>query len=873
MRFYETILRYPRSVITAILLITLLFAWQARRVELNNSIEELLPEGHPSLVQDREIKQVFNSREMILIAIVREDGIFRPETLRKVQELTAAAWQVTIAAPGDARTLDEWGERLGGAYREIIAGILPDGLDVADRGAVNNLLIRAKEDPEADAEFIAFLEELQLELAPLSDVISLASVDDITSTDFGLRLESPLEEVPETDEALAELVAKAFGNEMFVNLLVSPDSTGALILAELAFYYDDHIEMADRVFEKLEALAAPLRGPERVELGGVPMVNVYTASYMTRDMSRLTLLVVLLVMAVMYASFRTLRGVLIPISVVLVAIVWTVGVMGIVGRPITLVVAFMPVMLIAIGVADGIHLITEYRLLSTKGRSHDEAILETMRRLSRPVILTSLTTMAGFAALATSNLRSIRDFGIFTAVGVLAAMIFSLTFVPAALKRMKPLTPSADWRGTGSGLALALRRLGELAIRRRRAVFVGALTLAALSGVLASRIEIGSSMVGFFKEGSEIRRASQLIMEKFGGIEVMNIVIDTKRKDGLKDPAVLGKIAALQDTLESLAIVGYTSSLADYVKRTNLVMNENDPAFNRLPGEVEIVTETVWVGEGDAEVAVERQVEVSGRDLISQYMLLYESAGGDDLEKLADFDYSKANVIALIREDYTPELKRVMETAQAFTEANFGSDVEVTYAGCSTLCVVADTLIIPGQMRSLGMALLVVLGLLILSFRSVRYGVIALLPILLTVAVVFLLLGVFGLRLDSVKALIASIVLGIGVDYSVHFLSRYRSLRAEGLGHQEAVRQTMVTSGRAIVYNSLAVAIGFSVLLLSSFWPVIHMGWLVSANMFLSAILALVLLPAVLGRRSGEEADEPVLERVSRAPGGAAAAP
>ncbi len=847
MRFFELIIRHPKKTIGVVVLVSLFFGWQMRKVELDNSIEELLPENHPSVVQDREIKHVFNSREMILIGVLREDGVFQPSTLQKIKELTAAAWEIVIAGPLDADRLEAWGEGLDGTYGDEIRAILSDGLTVDDRGPVNNLFLRARDDHEVEADFVSFLGKLQLKLSPLSDVISLAEVENITSSDFGLEIEPPMQTIPRTEAELADLTATVYGNEMFVDLLVSRDGTGTVILAELAFYYDDHLEMAYQVFERLEALAQSFRDPERIQLAGVPMVNVYTTTYMSGDMVKLTPLVIFLVMVVMYLSFRSLTGVFIPLSVVLAAIVWTLGIMGLVGRPVTLIVSFMPVMLIAIGIADGIHLITEYRILWAELRDHGRAILETMQRLARPVILTSLTTMAGFSALATSSLRSIRDFGVFTSIGVFAAMVFSLTFVPAALALMKPPATRLDDEAVAPGrLTIGLDRLGCFALRRRRWVYAGAVALTAISIAAATQITVGSTMAGLFKEESAIYQASVMVNEKFGGVEVMNIVIDTEQKDGLKDPVVLGKIAALQDTLESLDVVGYTSSLADYVKRTNLVMNGNDPAFNRLPRETEVVMETVWINEGGREVEVEQAVQVSGRDQIGQYLLLYENAGGDDLEKLADFDYSKANIIALIRNDFTPELRTVMRKAEAFAASNFGGNIQVTYAGCSTLCIVADDLIIPGQIRSLGVAFLVVLALLALIFRSATYGLLGLVPMVLTITVVFALLGVSGVYLDAASALIASIVLGIGVDYSIHFLARYRSLRRAGTDLEAAVLETLRTSGRAIVFNSLAVTVGFLVLLLSSFWPVIHMGWLVAANMVLSALLTMLVMPAVL---------------------------
>ncbi len=725
--------------------------------------------------------------------------------------------------------------------------ILSDGLNSTDRGSVSNLVVEGKSDPSVDPAFISFLELLHVRLSPISDVISLADVDNITSSDWGLSVDPLMETVPKTDEGLSELAATVFKNEMFVNGLVSRDSTGTVILVELSFHYDDYLDEAHRVFERLQELAEPHQGPEKIQIAGVPMVNVYSSNYMSGDLVKLTPIVILVVMVVMYVSFRMLRAVFIPLSVVFVALVWTLGVMGLVGRPITFVVSAMPVMLIAIGIADGIHLITEYRLLWAKFNDRDRAILATMRQLALPVIFTSLTTMAGFASLATSNLRSIQDFGVFTSVGVFSAMIFSLTFVPAALKLMKPPKPHFGSEvGEGNRLGLALQRLGNFVVRRRRWVFVGTVLFGAVSATTFFQLKVGSTMVGMFHEDSEIYQASQMLNAKFGGTEVMNIVVDTRTNDGLKDPEVLGKIAALQDTLESLDIVGYTTSLADHVKRINLVMNNNNPDFNRVPDETETVTETERHQRGGKEHEIKREVQVRGRDLIAQYVLLYENAGATNLDKLADYDYRKANIVVMIRTSDTPKMRRVKEKAEGFLMANFGSDVDVNYAGCSSLCIVADDLIIPGQLRSLGIAMVVVFGLLSLVLRSTKYGFIALLPLLVTLLLVFALMSIFGLYLDAASALVASIVLGIGVDYSVHFLSRYLLLRKKGMGLHDAIGETQRTTGQAIVFNSLAVTIGFLVLLLSSFWPVNHIGWLVAANMILSAALAIVLVPAVL---------------------------
>ncbi len=186
--FYRYVLRFPRSVIALVLAVTIFFGWQAGNIEFNNSIESVLLEGHPAVLQDHEIKQVFNSREMILIGLLHDEGIFNSGTLRKVQDLTRDVWNVTLATDGDRSRLEMWSRQPGMPFEKDIKSILQDGLDVADRGAVNNLWLDVRESVNVDESFLRFLDELGLKLSPVSDVLSLARVDNITATEDGLGL-------------------------------------------------------------------------------------------------------------------------------------------------------------------------------------------------------------------------------------------------------------------------------------------------------------------------------------------------------------------------------------------------------------------------------------------------------------------------------------------------------------------------------------------------------------------------------------------------------------------------------------------------------------------------------------------------------------
>lgn len=843
-RFFRRIVRHPWWVMSMVGLATLFFGWRAAHVRFDNSIEAILPAEHPAVLQDREVKETFRSRELVLIGILSDEGIFNRRTLAKVEALSREIWRLEVAEDDDSRRLARWAEEGGATYRESIEAILENGLDASDRGPVSSLWLRVREE-SPDTELLDFLGRLRLKLAPVSEVLSLSEVEGITASDQGLVVAPPMARVPEDAEAVARLASEIFDNEMLVDGLVSADSTGTVILVEMAFHYDDHYDLARTLLDELESLSARYADPEEVRLAGVPVVNVHTSRYMSSDVARLLPLVLLVLAGILFAAFRWWRGVLIPLSVVLVALAWTLGAMELLGRPVTLVVSAMPVILVAVGVADGVHLVSEYQAIFARMRNREKAVLATMGELAGPVLLTSLTDMAGFGSLAISGIASIRDFGTFTALGVLGALVFSLTFVPAALVVLKPPEPKVS-RGALEAIGGGLEGLGAALARRRRTILLVALGGAAAALLTLPRIQVGSSMVGYFQEDSEIHRASEMINGRFGGTEVLNIVVDTRRPDGLKDPVILARIAELQDTLEARALVGYTTSIADYVKRIHRVMSGGDPGAARIPG---AATGTWSVADGDDGPDTgpdDSGPTPSARRLIAQYLLLYENAGGDDLGKLVDFDYRKANIIAQIRTDHTPRLREIREAAEGFAARELGGSAEVSFAGCANLCIVADTLIIPSQLKSLGLAILLVLGLLIGIFRSARQGLLGLLPLALTVLLVFAMLSVFGVRLDAVTALIASIVLGIGIDYSVHFISRYRRQTDKGVPDGEAARRALVASGPAIIFNSLAVAAGFLVLVLSSFWPVIHIGWIVAVTMILAAAITLVLLPATL---------------------------
>lgn len=287
----------------------------------------------------------------------------------------------------------------------------------------------------------------------------------------------------------------------------------------------------------------------------------------------------------------------------------------------------------------------------------------------------------------------------------------------------------------------------------------------------------------------------------------------------IKDPKVLKQIDELEQHLKAHPLVGTTTSIAGVMRKMNQVMHDGDPAFDKVP-------ET--------------------RELIGQYLLLYSMSGNeDDFKKLVDFPYENAQVIAKVTDSGTRAATEVLAYARSYLDAR--NESVFTRIG-GFLDVMAEMVdhVVWGQVVSMGLAALAVAFLVSLLLRSLSAGLLAVFPLLLALAMIFGVMGFLGIELNLVTALLSSIMIGVGVDYSIHFLWRFRDERREGSDPATALERTLTTTGRGIVFNGLSVVVGFAVLIVSSFAPVRFFGLLVSISIAASLAGALIVLPALV---------------------------
>ncbi|MBN1408917.1 MAG: MMPL family transporter [Calditrichaceae bacterium] len=638
------------------------------------------------------------------------------------------------------------------------------------------------------------------------DVTSLYTADNIIGTETGLDVKPFYKRVPESKEKLEALRKSVRDNEMIYERLVNNNETVTVVIAEIK---DD--VFSQEFYHRLLDLAKTYEGPEKLYVAGRPIVEGTMAYLGPRDMQRMVPIVIAVIVIVLLMVQRSIKAGIFTLLVVLFSVVWTFGLMAAVNIPIYAVSTMIPVMLIAIGVADGIHLYSHLHIFMRENPQADKrtAAFDMLREMWKPVVMTSVTTAVGFISLLTSEVYPIKYFGLFTAFGVMAAMVFSLLLIPAGTLVFGPPRWKIKNKSGEQHENSFLNAIASLVVRHKYITLFATIIIVAFSIWGTTKVWINSSFLDKFEADSDIVITDTFINENFGGTSTLNVILDSEQEDAFKQPQILEAIDRLQTKVDrSLQVVGNSFSLTDYLKRMNKVMHADSAKYNVIPGT---------------------------KDLVAQYLLLYEISGDpENLWKVVDYHYQKANLTFQLKSDNSIALNSAIAKIEETLPELQTLGVNVNYAGSGYKGLVFTDLILEGQIKSLALSLLIVVILLSLMFKNVSAGLIGAVPITITAAISFGIMGLLNIPLSTTTALLSSIAIGIGIDYAVHFIERYKIYAAETNDKRLTGGMTMQHSGRAIAFNAIVVIAGFLVLLASVFPPNRALGALVSMNMFTS---------------------------------------
>ena len=856
------VVRYPKRILFLTLFLgasvvpSLLFL-------KNDPSPHLLPVSHPARQALQQLREDFTGTNSgVFIMLEAKDTIFKTNTLERIQRLTEAIQNMQLLSTEDLEALNVIAEQMSGKEGLRLQKLLPKEVkDLNDMFWMEFEEMRETLENEGRwfPEWNSLLRNIQVRSAPVVEVTSISNTDDIYGSEEGLTIEKIFEVIPGTPGEMKSLRRRVLENDLFRNSFFSEDGRRTGIFVELAMDEDDS-EILYSTYIALERIFEENPGIDKHYIAGFPIVAATLRTVIDQDTQRFFPFVALLAVFFLWLTFRRPSGVAVPMLVVGFSILFTLAIMVVFEVPLNTITSALPVFLISIGVADGIHMFSEYRENRIEGLPREKAVCLMLDKLALPVTMTSITTAVGFLSLTVSDIVPIFTFGIFVAVGTLLAMVLSLIFIPALLMVLpEKVSASQEGSGTDENLSRGVHQVNFMdrlfqksldvmtawVLRNARPVLLAALAISAISIYGLSQVKVESSLESYFQADAPLVIANRA-MEKMSGSRTINIVITkTGEEEPWKNPDNLKVVEEFQEFLANEPRVKRTLSLVDLIKRISYAFNENRKEFNRLPNGFEFLeSEEIFEENGQTEKRTVKR-EISGRDLIAQYLVLYENSGGDVLSDVVDSEYLNLNLAVTISSNSTTEEEKLLQSIEDYAVRQFPQGFSMTSSGMVPINVATSNEVVTSQIRSLSGSILAVFLMLALIFRSVSRGLMGMIPLVFTVLFNFGVMGFFGVHLDIGTALVSSIVIGIGVDYSIHYLSSMFHELADGTELHDAISNTVRRSGKAITSNAVTVGFGFLALSVSEFLPLVTLSWMIWLTLNISALATMILIPAL----------------------------
>jgi len=503
-----------------------------------------------------------------------------------------------------------------------------------------------------------------------------------------------------------------------------------------------------------------------------------------------------------------------------------VALVALLGWKLDLTFGSMPTLLTAIGVAHSVHILSEFRSRFAELGDRREALVQTIYLVGTPCLLASLTTAAGFASMSFVPIKSIAHLGIYGAFGVMAAFVMSLTLLMALLSfgRQAPKPGAAQAQRTsakgGQRVKAALVKIAAFDVRYRRSILAVSALIAVFSGVGITRLVVDSNWLDDFSDGMPIKGITQRIDTVMGGTTNIIYLFDSGEADGIKDPAFLREIERVQVMADEHGwLVRKTYSIVDILKDLNQAFHGGDPDWYKLP-------ET--------------------RELVAQYLLLYETSGGEETEEYISSDYRRANLELRLKLAMTSETEKVVGMIEDALTAEPLQSSTMSMTGIGALWLKLLDYIVYSQIQGFMLAFCVIAVVMISIFRSLSTGLISMVPNLAPVVLTLGVMGWLDIPLDYSKISIAAVAIGIAVDDTIHLVSRYwHEFKVHG-DYAEALEASMQDVGRALLITSVALVSGFLVFTLSVLHSQAIYGILLATTIVTALVADFLLMPALV---------------------------
>ncbi len=658
----------------------------------------------------------------------------------------------------------------------------------------------------------------------------IARVDSITNYQYvhadaeypdEVIVEDFIEDVDALSSEQLEQKAKiVLGEEMILGRIVSEDLKTTMIMARMTPKAGDDPMVSARLKKAVEDIVATESASGyRFRLVGGPILNMAFIDLGQHDAGTFTPLVLLIAMIILWIIFRRPSAVFLSISVVIFTFLIVLAIQVMLGYRMNNFTANMPVFIVAIGIADAMHLFWIYSLGRKKGMDNTQAIHYSVHKNFLPVFLTSVTTAVGFASLGISAVIPIKTLGIATANAALLAFVLTILFVPAVLAILNPKIKPTETKEDKEADILA-HRFSHFIIKHDMKILLSSAIFIIAIGAGLLYVKVDSNTVRYFSENVPFRETVNFMQKNISGPMSYEIVVDSKTKDGIKDPVFMKKIEEFYKVFrEKYPDMRHISSLTDVVKKFNEVMNGS----HSIPND---------------------------RNLIAQYLLLYSLSlpQGMEINDRMDVDEQLLRISAAMNiVDTSKDLEMMTWVEQWWKETPYSAKINGQTAMFAHMQHdVTDTLI-----NSIILAIVAVSIMMLLIFRNLRMIPLFIVPNILPIVLVVGVMGWLGLTIDIGVAISGAIIIGVAVDDTIHFLVKYREARYKGDSLEEALAYVMHYAGSAIIFTTIILSSAFMIFILSDFLPNVHFGIVTSIALIIAVWVDLLILPAVLSRFDG----------------------
>lgn len=678
--------------------------------------------------------------------------------------------------------------------------------------------------------------ELKTEVPFVKRVVSLPDLKFVARQDGAPYLHDLSKAFPDSQDKLLEIRDRILAKPVYVDGLTSRDGVFGAIILEMQKSCIDPVAdiMVDP--EKGDAISnlfpqATCAGIDKIlerygesgirfyHTGDVPLNAAYNI-ITQRESATLGILTFVVIGLLLFIFFRNPVGVIGPLTVVFCSLIMTVGFMGMFGWPFDIMFIILPTILTAVGVADAVHIVSDFKIHYTASNNRREAIKQTAYLTGVPCLFTSITTVAGFTSMSISPIKAIKHFAIYSGIGVACAFLLTMTVLIVFVsfgKNEAPLAQQKAARGPGK-MASLLSRVADINIRHKYFIISFFAIVFVFSAIGISRITIDSNLLAEFSDRVAVKRATEYVDSVMGGSISYSYIFDTGEQDGVAAPQVLKAIEQLQQKAEEDEIVLKTYSIADVIKDINRSLHNEDEAFYKLP---------------------------DSRQVAAQYVSLYKMYGGDELNSYVTPDFSKANLEIRTAFADSSRAGKLIETLDS-TILSMGLSIPPpSVTGMGALWYQLIDYIVKSQLTGFTLAFIVISIFLCILFRSVKVGLLSMIPNLAPVVITVGMMGWAGIPLDYIKLLIGCIAIGLAVDDTIHLVNRFRYAYTLSGDYPKALHDAMPHVGKALLITSIVLFCGFFVLAFSVMASMVQFAILIAATIFVALAADFFLLPSL----------------------------